>query len=161
MDLASVDRAVSSLSQQELYDVVYQTKELVQRNPDLARKILVAHAPLAQALLQAQIVNIYMLCVRLSKCCDLNFDIFLLTSETRHAQGTRSKIAGTLFWYTPRPVLIFEVYQEQPSQQSKDIQQRQRELLQRVQQMTPEIIATLPEDQQKQVKLLRQQLGVQ
>jgi hypothetical protein len=52
---------------------------------------------------------------------------------------------------------------EQPKQQPQatDIEQRQKELLLRVQQMTPDTIAKLPPDQQKQVIKLRQQLGIQ
>eukprot|EP00937_MAST-01D_sp_MAST-1D-sp2_P000914 g914.t1 len=159
----SLEEAVSKLSMAQVHDVVAQMKELAQKRPEQAREVLLAHPQLAQALLQAQIM-LGMLKTPPPQAAAMGAAGGQMGGMVGGGgfpgmAGPGTAMAGGFQpWQLGTGAMGMPPVQAPPM--DSELATKRQGLLEQVRQMTPQAIENLPLEQQQQVIMLRQSMGL-
>jgi len=128
------------MSDEQLWDIVSQMKESIERDVDTARRTLTQNPQIGMAVLRGQI--------RLGMVTPQSIASVMSAAAAQQQQQQPP----------PQPMVQQPPPQPQPPAQPQQPNPQQQALIQQVMQLTPEQIAQLPDEQRSQLMMLRQQV---
>ena len=128
------------MSDEQLWDIVAQMKESIERDVDTARRTLTQNPQIGLAVLRGQI--------RLGMVTPQSIASVMSAAQAQQQQQQPP----------PQPMVQEPPPQPQPPVQPQQPNPQQQALIQQVMQLTPEQIAQLPDEQRSQLMMLREQV---